>query len=70
MALAAHPLAARQPSIEHQTVTNTQRRVHLALWLVLGPAVLVGLVLALTLRPVVPAQADPGLAATGPEPSP
>ncbi len=69
MALAAHPLAARPPRDENRVVTNAHRRLHLTLWLVLGPAVLVGLVLALTFRPGVPAQAAPGTAAIGGEPS-
>ncbi len=70
MALAAHPLAACPPSDENRIVTGSQRRLHLALWLVLGPAVLVGLVLAMTLRPGVPVQAAQGTAATDGEPSP
>lgn len=70
MALAAHPLAARPQRDENRVVTNAQRRLHLAFWLVLGPAVLIGLVLALTFRPGVPLQAAPATAAIDLEPSP
>lgn len=37
-------------------MTGPQRKAHLVLWLILGPLVLVGLLLALAWRPPVPVQ--------------
>jgi hypothetical protein len=37
-------------------MTSGQRKVHVLLWLVLGPAALVGLILAVLWRPVEPVQ--------------
>lgn len=48
-------------------MTRTQRKMHLVLWLVLGPAALTGLVLAVLARPPIPVQ--PGQA-PGTEPTP
>ena len=37
-------------------MTSKQRKIHLLLWLILGPAALLGLVLAVAWRPVQPVQ--------------
>lgn len=47
-------------------MTSKQRKVHLMMWMVLGPAALLGLVFAVAWRPVEPVQGGvlPGV---GPE---
>ncbi len=39
-------------------MTRTQRKVHVLLWLVLGPVVLIMFLLVVLARPTVPVQAD------------
>ena len=40
-------------------MTSGQRKVHVVLWLVLGPIALIGLALALVMKPAPPVQDGP-----------